>query len=64
MVQVYAVETADCEGENELNEAVDRMRDVPEGHFAASEDTHFVLVVMIKRGSFTRRVDELRITYL
>ena len=36
LVQIHAVETADCEGEDELDEAEDGMRDVPEGQFAAS----------------------------
>ena len=44
-VEIYAVQTADCEGQDELYEAEDGMRDVPKGHFAASYDTHVVCIV-------------------
>jgi len=39
-VEVDAIETADCEGEDELEEAEDGVCDVGEGHFEAVVDTH------------------------
>lgn len=40
-VQIHAVETADGEGHDDLDEAEDGMQDVGEGHFDAVEDAHF-----------------------
>lgn len=39
-VQIHAIETADCEREDELEEAEDGVGDVGEGHFEAFEETH------------------------
>ena len=60
-VQIHAIETADSESEDELYEAVDRMGDVPKGHFTTSKNTHLVLPV-IESGFFVRRVDSLRMS--
>jgi hypothetical protein len=40
-VQIHAVETADGECHDYLDEAEDGMQDVGEGHFGAVEDAHF-----------------------
>ena len=41
VVQVYAVEAADGEREDELEEAEDGVGDVAHGHFAAADESHF-----------------------
>jgi hypothetical protein len=41
-MQVHAIETADRESHDDLDEAEDGVRDVGEGHFGAVEETHFV----------------------
>ncbi len=40
-VQIHAVETADGERHDDLDEAEDGMQDVGEGHLGAVEDAHF-----------------------
>jgi hypothetical protein len=54
-VEIYTVQTADCEGEDELYEAEDGMRDVAKGHFAASYDTHVVCIVGDRISGFSVR---------
>lgn len=39
-MQIHAIETAYREREDHLNEPEHRVRDVGEGHFATSNDTH------------------------
>jgi hypothetical protein len=39
-VQIHAIETADREREDDLDDAEDGVRDVREGHFDAVKDTH------------------------
>jgi hypothetical protein len=40
-IQIYAVEAADSEGHDHLDEAEDGVCDVGHGHFGAVEDAHF-----------------------
>jgi hypothetical protein len=40
-IQVYAIEAADSESHDDLNEAEDGVQDVGEGHFGAVKDAHF-----------------------
>jgi hypothetical protein len=51
-IQIHAIQSADSEREDDLDESEDGVQDVGEGHFGAVEDAHFVCCVPDSRYVF------------
>ena len=49
LVEIDAIQSADCQRQDELNESEDRVRDVANAHFDAVEDAHLVLLLCCRR---------------
>ena len=46
-MQINTVETTDREGENQLDEAEDRVCDIGEAHFDTSKESHFSCLLKV-----------------